>query len=37
MRCRWCGLVYLKNDVTFYAVKWGCNHTLHPDWKKVGR
>lgn len=37
MRCAWCGLVYLKNDITVKAIKLGCNYADHPDWKKLFR
>lgn len=34
LRCRWCGLVYIKNDVTVYAIRLGCNYADSPEWKK---
>lgn len=30
--CRACGLVFLSNDLTRWAVKHGCNYKEHPSW-----
>lgn len=32
--CRKCGLVYLKNDFTFWCMKKGCNNEDHEDYNK---
>ena len=29
--CRNCGLVYLNNAFTAWAIKVGCNNNEHPD------
>ena len=31
--CR-CGLVYLKNPLTKWCIKTGCNNEYHPQYKK---
>lgn len=28
--CSGCGLVYLKNDFTAWAIRMGCNNSDHP-------
>ena len=33
--CRYCGLVYLKNKFTRWCIKMGCNHSYHPQYKKI--
>lgn len=33
--CRKCGLVYLNNEFTAWAVKKGCNDKDHPDYEKM--
>jgi hypothetical protein len=30
--CKYCGLVYLNNDFTRWAVKMGCNNNDHPGY-----
>lgn len=35
MVCRHCGLVYLKNEITAWAIKMGCNNSYHPDYKRL--
>lgn len=32
--CQHCGLVFLKNKISRWCVKTGCNHSLHRDYKK---
>ena len=32
--CQYCGLVFLKNKMSRWCVKTGCNHSLHRDYKK---
>jgi hypothetical protein len=32
--CRYCGLVYLKNEFTRWCIKKGCNHEYHPQFKQ---
>lgn len=34
VRCRWCGLVYLRNEFSRRCVKAGCNNADHPDFPK---
>lgn len=29
--CRYCGLVYLNNDITRWSIKMGCNSAYHPS------
>jgi hypothetical protein len=31
--CQRCGLVLLRNELTDWAVKHGCNNTDHPDYR----
>lgn len=31
--CVHCGLIYLKNDFTDWAVKHGCTNTEHPSYQ----
>jgi hypothetical protein len=33
--CRYCGLVYLKNKVTRWCIKMGCNHEYHKDYNHI--
>lgn len=28
--CKFCGLVYLRNDFTRWAIKKGCRNSAHP-------
>lgn len=35
LRCRYCGLLYLKNEVTQLAIRLGCNHALSNEWKNL--
>jgi hypothetical protein len=32
--CQYCGLVYLKNNVSRWCISKGCLHELHKDYKK---
>lgn len=32
-RCAFCGLVYLKNDITRWCIKVGCNNRDHPHYR----
>jgi hypothetical protein len=32
--CKKCGLVNLKNELTRWCVKMGCNHDDHPQYKE---
>jgi len=34
--CSSCGLIALRNDPTFWAIKTGCNYEKHPNFKKAG-
>lgn len=34
LRCKFCGLVYLKNEFTKRCIKAGCNHKDHPEYRK---
>ena len=33
--CPGCGLVFLKNPITRWCVKTGCNFDEHPDYEKT--
>lgn len=33
--CTKCGLMRLKNPLTDEAIRLGCNHTDHPNWKQT--
>lgn len=35
--CRGCGLLRLKNQITDWAVRHGCNYDEHPGWKQAMR
>ena len=32
--CRYCGLVYLRNDISTTCIRLGCNYSLHPDYQR---
>ena len=32
--CIKCGLIYLNNDISKWAIAKGCNHSEHPDYKR---
>lgn len=32
--CEKCGLIYLRNPFTAWAIKVGCNNSDHPDYEK---
>ena len=31
--CSHCGLLYLKNSITKWSIKMGCNHSYHNQYK----
>ena len=33
--CKYCGLIYLNNPITNWAIKMGCNNEFHYDYKKM--
>ena len=33
--CKRCGLIYLKNDFTNWALKKGCNADDHPEYENA--
>lgn len=33
--CRGCGLVFLRNKITEWCKKYGCNHTEHPGFRNA--
>lgn len=35
--CARCGLVFLRNKLTAWCIKLGCNHELHSDWPRMLR
>jgi len=35
--CRKCALVYLKNPLTAWCVKHGCNYADHPNYRAAIR
>lgn len=35
--CKKCGLVYLKNDFTQWAIRKGCLNEYHPEYKRAMR
>ena len=32
--CSKCGLIYLRNDFTDWAIKMGCNNNDHPNYER---
>lgn len=32
--CQYCGLIFLKNDITRWSIKMGCDHKNHPQFEK---
>jgi hypothetical protein len=32
--CKKCGLLYLKNELTQWCVRQGCNYEEHPEYAK---
>ena len=37
LMCKYCGLVFLKNNLTKWCIKMGCAHEDHPAFKKMLR
>lgn len=35
MYCKYCGLVYLKNRITRWCIRMGCNSDYHPQFKTM--
>lgn len=33
--CRYCGLVFLKNELTRWCIRMGCNNKYHPLFKQM--
>lgn len=33
--CRYCGLLYLKNDFTKWCIRMGCANRYHPSYEKM--
>lgn len=33
--CKYCGLVYLKNSISRWCIKMGCNSDYHPKFKHM--
>ena len=33
--CRYCGLVYLRNPITRWCIKMGCNANYHPNYNNI--
>lgn len=33
--CRFCGLLYLKNQFTRWCIRMGCNNSIHPQFDKI--
>ena len=33
--CPKCGLLYLRNSITQWCIKMGCDHEYHPQYKKM--
>lgn len=33
--CRGCGLVYLRNPLTEWCIRQGCNHDEHPGYRSA--
>lgn len=33
--CRHCGLVWLRNELTAWCVRQGCNNAEHPEFKNA--
>lgn len=34
-RCKYCGLVALRNPLTQWCIDKGCNHEDHPQYEKM--
>lgn len=34
LRCRWCGLVAMKNRFSLWALRVGCENRKHPQYKQ---
>lgn len=35
--CKRCGLVYLKNEISQAAIKYGCEYDTHSEFLKIER
>lgn len=35
--CKYCGLLYLNNQITKWCIKMGCNHEYHKQYKMMLR
>ena len=35
--CQGCGLVYLRNQLTAWALSKGCDYDIHPDYQRASR
>jgi hypothetical protein len=33
--CKYCGLVYLRNPITNWCIKMGCNYRYHKDYQTM--
>ena len=33
--CKYCGLVYLRNRITRWCIRMGCNADYHPQFQKM--
>lgn len=33
--CKYCGLVYLRNKLTRWCIKSGCNNAYHKDYERM--
>jgi hypothetical protein len=33
--CKYCGLLYLKNSITRWCIRMGCNNEYHRDYKRI--
>ena len=33
--CKYCGLVYLKNRLTGWCIRMGCNNSYHPQYNQM--
>lgn len=33
--CKYCGLLYLRNDITQWCIRMGCSYRYHPTYKRT--
>lgn len=35
LHCKYCGLLYLRNKITRWCIKMGCNNSYHKNYKNM--